>query len=73
MSRRVYQVALVVVSMVAGLTASELKWPLWAAVIMALCLYAVVWSALRLVPARKEPPESPEPADLRLVRLKRRD
>ena len=73
MTRRVDQVALVVVSMVAGLTASEMKWSLWAAVIMALCLYAVVWCALRLVPAHQEPPEHPEPADLRLVRFKRRE
>lgn len=70
MSRRVFQVVLVVVSMIAGRTASELKWPLWAAVVLALCLYALVWSALRLVPSRERPPE---PADLRLVRLKRRD
>ncbi|MEO5744617.1 MAG: hypothetical protein ABIQ53_08535 [Terracoccus sp.] len=49
-----------------------MKWPLWAAVIVALRLYAVVWSAL-FVPAHKEPPEHPEPADLRLVRPRRRD
>ncbi|MEO6997550.1 MAG: hypothetical protein ABI112_05655 [Terracoccus sp.] len=69
MSRRVFQVVLVVVSMVAGRTASELKWPLWAAVVLALFLYALVWAASRLVPAHAQPPE---PADLRLVRLKRR-
>ncbi|MDN5767364.1 MAG: hypothetical protein L0H78_16295 [Humibacillus sp.] len=62
--------ALVVVSIVAGLTASGLKWPLWAAGILALFLYAVVWAASRLLPVREQPPE---PADLRLVRIKRRD
>lgn len=69
MSRRVDQIALVVVSVIAGLTASELKWPFWAAGLVGGCLYAVLLGALRLVPAREQPPE---PADLRLVRLKRR-
>lgn len=57
MSLRVDQIALVVVSVIAGLTASELKgrWAGWG------CLYAVVLGALRLVPAREQPPE---PADL---------
>ena len=70
MSRRVDQIALVVVCVVAGLTAFELKWPLWAAGLMGGCLYVLVLVALRLVPAREQPPE---PADLRLVRMKRRD
>ncbi len=69
MSRRTDLVVMVAVVLLAAGTAFWLRWPAWAAGLLALPAYAGVWAVARAWPGRQK---DAEPADLRLVRVKRR-